>query len=337
MKARGVKQGFKENISVTDGPNFNYYSHVAKMLSVRTLLMRRRRRGRRIAIKDIATAFLQSHKYPPGAPRKYICFKHPITNEVMHYRQHAPIYDENSAPVHWEGTLFPFLTDGKKDGVQIEEAFLNFERGDNEPCALYLKERDLVVLVYVDDILADGAEEDIKWFFDKLATRFDCKDDEWLTPDNPLDFLGMDISMDDDNIYMSMQTYVEKMLNAMGMSEVSSVATPINAEIENLTPLPEHLHKLFMTGVGCVGWCVNTVRLDAAFAHSRIAQHMANPTVGAWDALMHLMKYFRGTAKACIWQSLDTPDSTQAGGFIVIPILQETMLTKTSADRKMVM
>ena len=202
---------------------------------------------------------------------------------------------------------------------------------------MYLKERDLVVLVYVDDILADGAGEDIKWFFDKLATRFDCKDDEWLTPDTPLDFLGMDISMDDDNIYMSMQTYVEKMLNAMGMSEVSSVATPINAEIENLTPLPEHLHKLFMTGVGCVGWCVNTVRLDAAFAHSRIAQHMAKPTVGAWDALMHLMKYFRGTAKACIWQSLDTPDSTQAGGFIVIPILQETMLTKTSADRKMVM
>ena len=159
VKARGVKQGFKENISVTDGPNFNYYSHVAKMLSVRTLLMRRRRRGRRIAIKDIATAFLQSHKYPPGAPRKYICFKHPITNEVMYYRQHAPIYGENSAPVHWENTLFPFLTDGKKDGVQVEETFLNFERGENEPCVLYLKERDLVVLVYVDDILAVDSEE----------------------------------------------------------------------------------------------------------------------------------------------------------------------------------
>ena len=116
LKARGVKQGFKENISVTDGPNFNYYSHVAKMASVRTLLMRRSRRGgRRIAIKDVATAFLQSHKYPPGAPRKYIYFKHPITGETMYYRQHAPIYGENSAPIHWENTLFPFLTNGKKD------------------------------------------------------------------------------------------------------------------------------------------------------------------------------------------------------------------------------
>ena len=76
LTARDVKQGFKEDISVTDGPDFNYYSHVAKMASVRTLLMRRRRRNRRIAIKDIATAFLQSHKYPPGAPRKCIYFKH---------------------------------------------------------------------------------------------------------------------------------------------------------------------------------------------------------------------------------------------------------------------
>jgi hypothetical protein len=235
IKARGVKQGFKENISVTDGPNFNYYSHVAKMASVRTLLMRRSRRGsRRIAIKDVATAFLQSHKYPPGAPRKYIYFKHPITGETMYYRQHAPIYGENSAPMHRENTLFPFLTNGKKDGVQIQEEFLNFERGENEPCVLYHKERDLVVLVYVDDILADGREEDIKWFFDKLGDRFDCKDDEWLTPETALDFLGMEISMDNDNIYMSMETYIEKMLNIMGMSDTSLKDTPMTHEITYL-------------------------------------------------------------------------------------------------------
>ena len=89
----------------------------------------------------------------------------------------------------------------------------------------------------------------------------------------------------------------------------------MDREITDLTPLPQHQTKLFMTGVGCVGWCVNTVRLDAAFAHSRIAQHMAKPTVGAWKALVHLMKYFRGTTKACIWQPLDVPDSTHGWRF----------------------
>ena len=31
-KARGVKQGFKENREQADGPNFNYYAHVAKFI-----------------------------------------------------------------------------------------------------------------------------------------------------------------------------------------------------------------------------------------------------------------------------------------------------------------
>ena len=177
-------------------------------------------------------------------------------------------------------------------------------RGDNEPCVLYHKGRDLTVLVYVDDILCDGLEEDIKWFFDKLGDRFDCKDDEWLSPENSLDFLGLDVSMDGENIYVSMEPYVNKTLKAMGMEDTYTVKTPIDREIVDNTPLPSHLRQLFMTGVGCVGWLTNTVRCDASLAHSRIAQHMANPTTGAWKALQHVMRYFKGTSGACLWQPL---------------------------------
>ena len=61
--------------------------------------------------------------------------------------------------------------------------------------------------------------------------------------------------MDNDNIYMSMETYVEKMLNIMGMSDTTPKDTPMTHEITDLAPLPDHLHTLFMTRVGCVGWC----------------------------------------------------------------------------------
>ena len=79
FKARGVKQGFKEDRELADGPDFNYYAHVAKLVSVRTVLVRMDRGTCRIAIKDVRTAFLQSHKYPHETV-KYICFKHPITS-----------------------------------------------------------------------------------------------------------------------------------------------------------------------------------------------------------------------------------------------------------------
>ena len=35
--------------------------------------------------------------------------------------------------------------------------------------------------------MADGNEEDIKWFFDIRDKRFDCKDDEWLAAETPLE------------------------------------------------------------------------------------------------------------------------------------------------------
>ena len=292
VKARAVKQGFKEDLPTADGPDFNYYSHVARLSSARTLLLRASRGNRRIAVKDIRTAFLQSHKYPADATKKYIKFKHPITGELMYFRQMGPIYGENSAPKHWENTLFPWIKS------------LGFVQGDNEPCVFYHPVRDLVVLVYVDDVLADGFEDDIKWFFKEMDNRFACKGDEWLSPKNPLDFLGIEVSMDQERLYLTMVDFTEKTLKAMDMEECPIASRPIVQEIIDMEPLAQDLMRKFMTGVGCVGWLVNTVRLDIAYAHSRISQHMAKPVRGAYDALMHLMRYLRGTTNVGLSSSL---------------------------------
>ena len=73
-KARGVKQGFK------DGPDFNYHAHVAKFNSIRMFTFRVGRGTRRIAIKDVSTAFLQADKCPEGTV-KYTTFKDPLTRK----------------------------------------------------------------------------------------------------------------------------------------------------------------------------------------------------------------------------------------------------------------
>ena len=73
-KARGVKQGFKKNTEQADGPDFNYYAHVAKFNSTRMSTFRVDRDTGRIAIKDVITAFLQADKYPDGTV-KYMTLK----------------------------------------------------------------------------------------------------------------------------------------------------------------------------------------------------------------------------------------------------------------------
>ena len=129
MKARGIKQGFKEDKETADGFDFNYYSHVAKLTSARTTIFRPNRKGRRLALKDVSTAFLQSLKYPEGMV-KYLSMKHPITGEILYFKQNGPIYGEASAPVRWENTIGPWL----------EEQ--GFERENNEKSVFYNKEQD---------------------------------------------------------------------------------------------------------------------------------------------------------------------------------------------------
>ena len=221
-----MKQGFKEDKTVADGPDFNYYSHVAKLYTARMALFRSNRQGRRIALKDVSTAFLQSQGYDGFV--KYVSFKHPVTGEWLYYEQSGPIYGEASAPVRWENTIAPFFEE------------LGFERGENDPSVFYHPDRDLLVLLYVDDCLADGEEEDIRWFFDHLASEYDCKDTEWLSKDESLDYLGMEIFMDDEFLYLSMEKYIEQALDALGLADIRPAKSHINAPIEGGLRLITH-------------------------------------------------------------------------------------------------
>ena len=307
VKARGVKQGFKENLLEADGEDFNYYSHVAKLTSVRSTLFRPRRRSRRIAIRDVSTAFLQSRRYEGFV--KYVTFKNPLTKEWEYYRQLGPIYGEASAPVRWENTITPWLTDEDQKDPEVEPP-MGFTRGDNEPSVFYHEEKDLLVLLYVDDVLVDGEEADVKWFFDRLGDRFQCKEEEWLSEQSPLDYLGMEIIQKDGRLHLSMYKYIQSMLKALTWDTLSTARahTPISAPIEGGTPLNASQRKTFMTAVGCVGWLVNTGRPDVAYAASRIAQHLANPTTSALNAIKRVCAYLKRTAHLSLSVVIDQDD-----------------------------
>lgn len=295
-KARGVKQGFKEDKATADGPDFVYYANVAKLASVRTALFRPNRGTRRCAIKDVSTAFLQSNKYPEGLV-KYICFKHPITGLWVYYRQSGPIYGEASAPVRWEDTIAPWFADQA------------FERGENEPCVFLQPDRDLLCLLYVDDTFADGEQEDIEWISELMDERFECKELEWLVPLKPMDYLGMDIQHDENYTYLSMYRYIRSALTALGFDGLAVKDTPMTKSIDSTSPaLSSASRRQFMTACGCLGWLVNTVRIDCSYAYSRITQHMASPNESAQEALIRVFAYLKGTPELCLAAPIHAED-----------------------------
>ena len=286
-KARIVKQGFKENKTMADGPNFNYYSHVARLSTVRMAILRPDRKGRSIAMKDVSTAFLQSHKFPDGM-HKYLSVKDPVKMTWRYFEQSGPIYGESSAPIHWENTIAPWL---ESQG---------FKRGENEMSAFTHKEKDILVVLYVDDILADGPIKAIEWFFDVLNKRFKCKEADFLTPETPLDYLGMKVSQVNDEIYITMDDYIENCLMKLELPESKISQLPITESIEGkgvsplLSPAARHY---FLTALGMAGWLSSTARPDISYAVSRIGQHAADPTESALKAIKKVFYYLQGTKR----------------------------------------
>lgn len=258
---------------------------------------RMNRGSRRIALKDVSTAFLQSNKYPDGTT-KYVSFKDPLTKQWKYYRQSGPLYGEKSATRRWEDTIAPWYED------------IGYDRGDNEPCAFHDDLSDSLVLLYTDDNFMDAEEADIEWTCNQLDDRFMCKDVEMLLPGCELDCLGMQLFQTMEYTGYYLEKYIEKTLEILQMSDLKQTCrTPINKDIDGSSaPLTGDKLKLYPTAIGSFGWMANTCRPDIAYAHSRMSQHLANPTESAWEAVVRCCNYLRGAADLCIAAPMNQPD-----------------------------
>ena len=296
-KARGVKQGFKEDKATADGPGFQYYSHVAKFVSVRMAIFRPNRGTRRLLIKDVSTAFLQSKKFPLDLV-KFICFYDPLLRQWEYFRQTGPIYGECSAPVRWEDTYAEVYDEN------------GYTRGDNEPAAFYNEDTDTLALSFVDDGLCDAEEDQCVSWSALLESNFECKEDEWVVPDAPaIDYLGMLLRQTRLRMFLSMEAYIFIALENLGWSDVKVVSTPIAAQIDTESaPLSPSDQRLYMTATGCLGWLANTTRPDVAYAHSRISQHMASPNESALKTVKRSFAYLKGCADLALSALLNGTD-----------------------------
>ena len=307
-KCRVVTRGDLEDKVALDGPDFHYYSNVSRMSTVRCAALRAgrdtpcpgRAGGRVISTCDIANAFLQTTPFPESE-RRFLMIRSPIDGSVTYYRQLISVYGSCSASARWETTFSSWLCSPESEGGP------GLVRGMNEPSAYYHPGRDLLMVLYTDDQLLDGYREDIEWYYSLLRARFKIKEPKWLSPDNPIDHLGVTIFMDESHTYMSMQNYIRSM-NIVLQRDPSKCLhrkspIPHKHEIIDMTPLSHTKEAFFVRALGMCSWISATVRLDGRYAQSRISQYASAPCVGAYNSLIHLLDYYTETSHLCIRQS----------------------------------
>ena len=217
-KVRIVKHGDLEGTS-SDPDGFNYYAHVVAQETVRALIATHDSSRDMLMVADVTTAFLQSHPFPEGLVN-FIKVLNPITREWMDFRQKSSLYGEKGAPVRWEDTIAPWI---ESQGSS---------RGMNDRCIFRCQEKQLTVLLYVDDLLMSGPRQHVEWFYEQLASRFQTKEPQILEKGIVIDYLGRELTKTDEGIYVSMTDYTQKIIEYMDMNEPgrnnSKVSYPFN-------------------------------------------------------------------------------------------------------------
>lgn len=296
-KTRIVKRGDLEDWEKADGEGFQYYAAVVSMVAVRLVALLPNRGGMKLKLStvDISNAFVQSDRFPPDAPKQFLWLRDPLTGEKKYYLQTGVLYGARSAPARWQATLNRWLVDD-----------MGFKQGANDSCVFVHKEKKILLISYVDDLMLLCLEDDAEWFYKLLNQRFRCKGHVYLSKDNPIDFLGIIIFEDDLNTYLTMESYIETMIEVLELEDYRSRSVPISKDITDMKPLTKVEARYFMKALGMAGWVAVTVRCECKYAHSRIAQHCANPVRGALSAVIGLAEYMAAHKSWCIYQPLQS-------------------------------
>ena len=213
-KARLVAQGFRQTLGVD---YHKTYSPVAVMASVRVALTIAAALDLEVEQLDVVTAFLGSElkeevydKLPEG-----------ILGGPRIVRLLKSLYGLKPSPRCWYITMDSFV---------LSE--LGFTRCRFDTC-IYIRESDeMMIVLYVDDLLIIGKAKAVVEVRKKIAARFDVV---CLGPVNH--FLGLVIERDRTKrrIYLSQCGYIERILDRVGLAGCNGVSTPL---IPNVKMIP---------------------------------------------------------------------------------------------------
>jgi hypothetical protein len=122
-----------------------------------------------------------------------------------------------------------------------------------------------------------------------------------------MDLLGIEISINDSQLKISQQNYIQKIIEKFNMENAKPVTTPaaqnissvnIESKIEDKA-LDEHYKKIYLQIVGSLLYAQRT-RPDITFAVNQLARYLHDPKSSHFTGAKRVLRYLRGTNDKCI-------------------------------------
>ena len=167
-----------------------------------------------------------------------------------------------------------------------------------DPCVLnkVINGKQCTVMVYVDDLLVTcesqaGLEEVVAQLEDSF------EGDIKSSSDKDLSYLGMHLKIDDGRVVVSMEAYLQGVLEELEVK--GSVSTPATANLFNVNSSSPQLSaaaaKNFHTVVAKLLYLAKRVRLDVLLAVAFLSTRVKCPTEEDKNKLDRVLKYLNGT------------------------------------------
>ncbi|KAK9074370.1 hypothetical protein SSX86_006968 [Deinandra increscens subsp. villosa] len=196
-------------------------------------------------------------------------------------RLHKALYGLKQAPRAWFQRLSTFLIQSGFSCSRADPSLFVFKR---DSCILYL-------LVYVDDLILTGNQEDtIATFITKLHHEFAIKDLGNLSY-----FLGLEVISNTSGLFLSQTRYARDILERAKMLDAKPMATPLASNITFTTSgQPFEDPTLYRSLVGALQYLTIT-RPDISYAVNQVSQFLQAPTIAHFQSVKRILRYIKGT------------------------------------------
>ncbi|GKE45640.1 putative ribonuclease H-like domain-containing protein, partial [Tanacetum coccineum] len=162
----------------------------------------------------------------------------------------------------------------------------------------------LLVQVYVDDIIFGYTKKSLCTEFKKtMHKKFQMSSMGELTF-----FLGLQVKLKEDGIFISQDKYVTEILKKFGFSDVKTASTPMETQKpllkdEDGEEVDVHLYRPM---IGSLMYLTSS-RPDIMFAVCACARYQVNLKVSHLHAVKRIFRYLKGQPKLVIWYPKDSP------------------------------
>ena len=177
---------------------------------------------------------------------------------------------------------------------------LKFIPSDDDLCVFYSENKDMIIVLHVDDGLVVGKNEKAMVEVLETLNREFKITYEAAKEDTPLIYLGMQIKVSREGMFINQSRYSERILQRFGFGDVNPVFTPIErgmvAELGSfVNDRPLEKSEPYREAIGSLLYLATVSRPDLSFCVNYLSRYNNKPMVSHWKMVKRVFQYVKGT------------------------------------------